>query len=408
MANRAHLAILNKGTDAWNKLRKENPEIEPDFSKADLSGADLSEVDLSGADLSGANLNLANLGGANLSGADLSGANLNLADISGAHLNWAHLSGAYLYRANLSGSNLSRADFSSWADLCEADLTGADLTGADLTGANLSGSNLSKVNLSRARLTGANLSGANLFDANLSDANLKRAILVETDLKNVKLTNCHIYGISAWNLRGKPKEQQNLIITHEEEATITVDNLEVAQFIYLLLNNQKIRDVIQTIGQKAVLILGRFSPPERKEVLNKIRERVRELGYLPMMFDFEGAKERDFTETIKVLAGLSLFVIVDITNPKSAPLELQATVPDYMIPFVPIIQKGEVPFSMFKDLTKYDWVLKPVREYDTKETLLVMLEKAIIKPAIEKHKELVRLKAKELEVKDILGLSSEE
>jgi hypothetical protein len=62
-----------------------------------------------------------------------------------------------------------------------------------------------------------------------------------------------------------------------------------------------------------------------------------------MMFDFERASEKDFTETIKILAGLSLFVIVDLTNPKSAPLELQATIPDYKIPFVPIIQKGRNP-----------------------------------------------------------------
>jgi hypothetical protein len=30
-----------------------------------------------------------------------------------------------------------------------------------------------------------------------------------------------------------------------------------------------------------------------------------------------------------ILAGLSCFVIADITNPRSAPLELQATVPNY-------------------------------------------------------------------------------
>jgi len=31
----------------------------------------------------------------------------------------------------------------------------------------------------------------------------------------------------------------------------TVDNLKVAQFIYLLLDNQEIRDVLQTVSQKA-------------------------------------------------------------------------------------------------------------------------------------------------------------
>ena len=45
-----------------------------------------------------------------------------------------------------------------------------------------------------------------------------------------------------------------------------MDDLEIAQFIYLLLNNQKIRHVIDTITSKIVLILGRFTP-ERKAVL---------------------------------------------------------------------------------------------------------------------------------------------
>jgi hypothetical protein len=45
------------------------------------------------------------------------------------------------------------------------------------------------------------------------------------------------------------------VITPEEESVIQVENLEVAQFVYLLFNNEKIRDVIDTIGKKAVLIL---------------------------------------------------------------------------------------------------------------------------------------------------------
>jgi hypothetical protein len=109
---------------------------------------------------------------------------------------------------------------------------------------------------------------------------------------------------------------------------------------------------------KAVLILRRFTP-ERKAVLNTIRNELRGRNYLPVMFDFEKAQTRDFTETIKTLADMCHFVIVDITNPKSAPLEIQATVPDYMIPFVPIIQKGEDLFSMSADIwIKYkQWVL---------------------------------------------------
>jgi hypothetical protein len=38
-----------------------------------------------------------------------------------------------------------------------------------------------------------------------------------------------------------------LIITKKGEPTITVDNIEVAQFIYLMLNNEKVRDVIDSM-----------------------------------------------------------------------------------------------------------------------------------------------------------------
>jgi hypothetical protein len=51
-------------------------------------------------------------------------------------------------------------------------------------------------------------------------------------------------------------KQQNLVITRQDEPAITVDKIEVAQFVYLLLNNKKVRDVIDTITSKVVLILG--------------------------------------------------------------------------------------------------------------------------------------------------------
>ena len=61
-------------------------------------------------------------------------------------------------------------------------------------------------------------------------------------------------------LKPEGAKQQNLAITSVDEPEITVDNIEVAQFIYFLLHNQKIRDVIDTIGKKRVLLLVRSSP----------------------------------------------------------------------------------------------------------------------------------------------------
>jgi hypothetical protein len=75
-----------------------------------------------------------------------------------------------------------------------------------------------------------------------------------------------------------------LVITRENEPTITVDDIEVAQFIYLMLNNQKIRRIIETITSKVVLILGRFTE-ERKAVLDALREELRKRDYLPVLFN---------------------------------------------------------------------------------------------------------------------------
>jgi hypothetical protein len=195
--------------------------------------------------------------------------------------------------------------------------------------------------------------------------------------------------MSAWDITLTGAVQSDLIITPPAEPDIRVDDLKVAQFIYLLLNNVEIRNVIDTIGAKGVLILGRFTN-ERKTVLDAIRDKLREMGFVPMMFDFDRPTQRDFTETIKTLAGLSRFIIADITNPKASPLELQATVPDYMIPLVPIIQEQEEPFAMFRDLRqKYgEWVLD-VLEYDSVSNLLRVFQHAVVSPALARANELV-------------------
>jgi len=429
MANEEQLAILRQGVDVWNKWREKNPTLRVELISAKLSGAnlrkaDLSETDFSYADLSGTDLRdaflviakffEANLSGANLSGADLSGADLSYANLSKADFSKANLNGAHLSYADLREANLSEAKFFTsrlfsaklnGANLSKADLSRADLDGANLTGANLSGANLSRADLDGANLTGANLSGANLNRADLSEADLtgsnlngvdlSHSNLVGTIIDNVEISKSNIYGISVWDLVGEFKEQNELVITPEGESTITVDNIEIAQFIYLILNNKKLRDVINTLTSKTVLILGRFAIPERKAILDALRNKLREYDLLPIVFDFDRPADKDFTETIKTLASISYFVIADVTNPKSSPLELQATVPDYQIPFVPIIQEGESPFAMMVDLQKkFPWVL-PTRSYDSIETLMSALKPGIIDPAVEMRNKLRLVKAQE-------------
>ena len=139
---------------------------------------------------------------------------------------------------------------------------------------------------------------------------------MNTNLTGADLTGCSVYGVSAWGLKLEKTKQQNLVITPKNEPEITVDNIEVAQFIYLMLHNEKIRDVIDTITSKAVLILGRFTD-ERKAVLDALREELRKRNYLPILFDFEKPRSRDTDETITLLARMAKFVIADITDAKS-------------------------------------------------------------------------------------------
>jgi hypothetical protein len=165
---------------------------------------------------------------------------------------------------------------------------------------------------------------------------LKRALsgagLVETNLVDADLTGCRIYGTSAWGLKLSPAtKQQNLIITATGEPAVTVDNVEVAQFIYLLLHNERIRGVIDTITSKVVLILGRFTD-ERKPVLDALRDELRGRDYLPVLFDFDKPANKDLTGTVQTLANMARFIIADLTDPSCIPHELAMLVPGTVVP----------------------------------------------------------------------------
>ena len=53
MANKEHLAILERGVAEWNEWRKQHPDIGPKLREANLRGAKLFEANLNHADLSG-------------------------------------------------------------------------------------------------------------------------------------------------------------------------------------------------------------------------------------------------------------------------------------------------------------------------------------------------------------------
>jgi hypothetical protein len=268
---------------------------------------------------------------------------------------------------------------------CPGDLRHAILNGADLRWATLSGG----AKLNGAELSDADLRWATLSGADLRKVNLTGAVLVETDFTDADLTGCRIYGVSAWGIvsNGSTKQQNLIIVGGGGEPVITVDNIEVAQFIYLLLHNAKIRDAIDTITSKAVLILGRFTD-ERKSVLDALRDELRRRNYLPILFDFDKPGNQDLTATVSTLAHLSRFIIADLTDPSRIPYELATVVPNTPVPVQPILLAGEKEFAIFADLRRrHSWVLK-THHYDTPAQLLADLSDRVIGPAEAKASEL--------------------
>jgi len=365
------------------------------FTKADLSEATLHNAYLGGADFSKAILSGADFSGAYLSQSQKGapGANLDQADLEGANFFSANLRGAILTNTNLFASGFEDAD------LTKAKLNNACLDHAVMFSAKLRGAILHKAKLRDALLCGADLSLAEFHGANMSDANLQGAILVQTELIGANLSNARVYGISAWDVKAKGSIQNNLVVTPAGMPPLEVSDLEMAQFLYFILDNRKIRQVIDTVASKVVLILGRFTP-ERKTVLNALAKALINYNLVPVLFDFEGSKSRDFTETVKWLAGMSLFVLADITAAKSTPHELAETVKEYQIPFIPIVHEDDRDYSMFKDHQKYNWVAEP-QSYSSTDKLIKVIKPAIIDKAFEMNKRILKLKSKRLEIKSV-------
>ncbi len=363
MANEEHIKLLKQGVNEWNEWRKLNLNIRPD-----LSGANLSNTDLKGFNLIGVNFNKANL----------SGINLDAADIDAADFRGTNLYGVDLCNRNLRGLNF-----------IEANLKEVDLNGADLREANLSDADLFRADLKNAILIGANLNGADLREANLSDAdlshtNLNRCSLVNANLSSAKLVDCSIYGISAWDVQLQGTIQENLNISPIWQNPITVDDLEVAQFIYLLIDNKKIRNLIDTITSKVVLILGRFSETQ-KPILNALRSKLTNYNYIPVLFDFDVPKNRNISDTVSTLASMARFIIADFSEARIVLQEIER-IATLAVPVIPLLKEGENEPNTISDLRQNHRSILKTRRYANKDELIDSIQEKIIGPAEAKIK----------------------
>lgn len=363
--NPKHIEALLKGKDFWNEWRIKNPKVIPQLIWANLDHMDLSYFNLKDADLNGASLWGTNFSFANLENTNLQGVHADEAIFIEANLNDVQASGMQACNANFINSIMT-----NWltydGKFYDSDLTNANLKNSELGGCEFNNCTLTNADFENADLTNCNFTKAILNGTNLKNTLLIGCLFVDAELSNADLSFANVYGVSTWNIKTNNQTvQKDLIITKEKEPLITLDNIKIAQFIYLLLQNEEIKDIIETVTSKAVLILGRFTP-ERKEKLEHTKNLLRNHGFAPIIFDFENPTNRSTLETITTLARLSKFIVADITDPKSIPQEL-VTIVESMpsVKVIPIIEKGYKPWGMYDHISKYPWVL-PVIEYSNK------------------------------------------
>ncbi len=201
MANQKQLKILRQGVVAWNKWRKDNPEVKPDlryhlFKEQNFSEIIFSKTDARGAYFQNVNFEHANLDDINLRGANFIDVNLTRAELRNADFSGATLKRTNFFHSELNGSKFRglclKSIFFKRANLEETDFSRANLQLADLRYANLR-----KANLNEAILWSANFNWADLSEANLCDADLSRSIGLGTNFSNAILTGVRVEN---WNI----------------------------------------------------------------------------------------------------------------------------------------------------------------------------------------------------------------
>lgn len=431
------LEIINQGYQEWNKFRQSDLTYQVDLSGINLSCKDLRNYDFSYCILTKTNIQKSHLGNANFKKTIAIEANFrnsyfnkslfqnsDLRDsiFKGTIIKHSNFSDCLFNRADFSGSKITKTFFNKAnireSTFCSTKLNDVTLVKAhferslfrdskilnselvlvklndsqilftEITNCNLKNSMLynsifdtctiQKTDLTRTLFTSGKLINSDVTETQIRSVDFRNTQLTSNTFNRCDLSNSKIFGVSAWKLNLIDTIQEDLQISDSNEPKITIDNIEVAQFIYLLINNEKLRHVISTITSKVVLILGRFTA-DRMHVLNLLREELRHKNYLPVLFDFENSPNRDITETVTTLALLSKFIIADITDPKSIPQELSHIVPNMTsLPIQPIILAGHSEYGMFEHFQRYPWVLQTIEYIDDSDIKYNVLEQIIL------------------------------
>jgi len=356
-----------------------------DFRAIDLSNnsrlgrAKLNETDISDANFSNSNLVEAELNNTVAVKSNFFKATMSYAKLNGAILKEAILIGAVMFGIEMIGADLEGADLTNTllqdANICNSKFNNE----VSLDGADLYGVKAKQTSFNNSNLNGANFSKANLTSSEFNNSILTNCIFTGADITDSEITDCEIYGISAWDIKTNDNTiTKNLIIN--ENHSITVDDIETAQFIYLILNNKKISQLITTMRTKTVLILGSFDD-KSKPMINLLKMELPKYNLIPIVFDFNPTPEQRFMETVKTLALLSKFVIVDLSQRSGQYYEIAKLVDNVRVPFVTIAKEDTDVSGMLEDLNDYYWWKQDYFSYPKEGweiQLPILIEKEII------------------------------
>ena len=140
MANQEHIKILKQGVQAWNRWRREHPEIQPDLGRMYLRDAILQGFYIPGDTIM--QLRFEDI--------DLSLTNFREAYLDGCIFSQVKFNGAFFYGAHLSGLVLRDVDFSG-AHLTHAVFENSDLKNVNFNHTSMGWTIFGNVNLSEAK-----------------------------------------------------------------------------------------------------------------------------------------------------------------------------------------------------------------------------------------------------------------
>jgi uncharacterized protein YjbI with pentapeptide repeats len=258
-------------------------------------------------------------------------------------------------RMDFSGINLSRASlyraFAEGLNLRNAVFEGSHVEEGDFSRADFRGATFRSTTFNKTIVTGANRDGATFVNCNFNRVNLVGALF-----RVKEITETVVYGIAAWDLVTSDEMKQSKLVIEKTyefysdliqqgKIPMTVDDIELAQFVYYLNDHKKMRETLNILNDKGVLLLGRFKDGGL-ERLYSIREWLQRRGYMAMIFGFARPDNLSLTETVVTMAGLSKFIFVDLPG-ASVPAELQAVLSQVK---KPLLAFGD-PYALFPDLT---------------------------------------------------------